>query len=163
MLNITHHQRNTNEITFFLNFFLTFIYFWDRERQSMNGGGAEREGDRIGNKLPGSEPSAQSLMWGSNSWTARSWPGWSRTLNRLRHPGAPKYLFILERERVRVSEQGRGRERRRERIPSSLFTVSAESNVGLKPTNGEIMTWAKIKSQSLNWPSHPGAPITLSF
>ena len=26
-------------------FFPTFIYFWDRERQSMNGGGAEREGD----------------------------------------------------------------------------------------------------------------------
>ena len=26
-------------------FFSTFIYFWDRERQSMNGGGAEREGD----------------------------------------------------------------------------------------------------------------------
>ena len=22
-----------------------FIYFWDRERQGMNGGGAEREGD----------------------------------------------------------------------------------------------------------------------
>ena len=22
-----------------------FIYFWDRERQSMNGGGSEREGD----------------------------------------------------------------------------------------------------------------------
>ena len=27
------------------SFFLTFIYFWDRERQSLNGGGAEREGD----------------------------------------------------------------------------------------------------------------------
>ena len=26
-------------------FFNVFIYFWDRERQSMNGGGAEREGD----------------------------------------------------------------------------------------------------------------------
>ena len=26
-------------------FFSMFIYFWDRERQSMNGGGAEREGD----------------------------------------------------------------------------------------------------------------------
>ena len=26
-------------------FFSVFIYFWDRERQSMNGGGAEREGD----------------------------------------------------------------------------------------------------------------------
>ena len=25
--------------------FLTFIYFWDRERQSTNGGGSEREGD----------------------------------------------------------------------------------------------------------------------
>ena len=30
---------------FFLIFFSTFIYFWDRERQSMIGGGAEREGD----------------------------------------------------------------------------------------------------------------------
>ena len=30
---------------FFLIFFSTFIYFWDRERQSMNGRGAEREGD----------------------------------------------------------------------------------------------------------------------
>ena len=31
---------------FFLKkFFSTFIYFWDRERQSMNGEGAEREGD----------------------------------------------------------------------------------------------------------------------
>ena len=32
-------------VFFFFNFFSTFIYFWDRERQSMNGGGAEREGD----------------------------------------------------------------------------------------------------------------------
>ena len=30
---------------FFLIFFSAFIYFWDGERQSMNGGGAEREGD----------------------------------------------------------------------------------------------------------------------
>ena len=30
---------------FFYFYFLTFIYFWDRERQGMNGGGAEREGD----------------------------------------------------------------------------------------------------------------------
>ena len=30
---------------FELIFVSTFIYFWDRERQSMNGGGAEREGD----------------------------------------------------------------------------------------------------------------------
>ena len=30
---------------FFNFFFNVFIYFWERERQSMNGGGAEREGD----------------------------------------------------------------------------------------------------------------------
>ena len=34
-----------NSAKSFLKFFLTFIYFWDRERQSMNGGGSEREGD----------------------------------------------------------------------------------------------------------------------
>ena len=35
-------------------FFSTFIYFWDRERQSMNRGGAERKGDtesEIGSRL----------------------------------------------------------------------------------------------------------------
>ena len=30
---------------FLFYFFSMFIYFWDRERQSMNRGGAEREGD----------------------------------------------------------------------------------------------------------------------
>ena len=56
-------------------FFLTFIYFWDRERQNMNGGGAERETHTQNLKqAPGSEPSAQSTTRGSNSWTSRSWP-----------------------------------------------------------------------------------------
>ena len=32
-----------------------FIYFWDRERQSMNSGGAEREGD--------TESKAGSRLW----------------------------------------------------------------------------------------------------
>ena len=39
--------------------FLTFIYFWDRERQSTNGGGAEREGDtesEAGSKLRAISP-----------------------------------------------------------------------------------------------------------
>ena len=30
---------------FFLKFFLMFIYFWGKERQSVSWGGAEREGD----------------------------------------------------------------------------------------------------------------------
>ena len=76
-------------------FFSTFIYFWDRERQSMNRGGAERERETQNRKqAPGSEPSAQSPTPGSNPWTARSWPGWSQRLNRLRHPGAPIANFF---------------------------------------------------------------------
>ena len=59
----------------------------------MNGGGAEREGDT--ESAPGSEPSAQILTRGSNSRTARPWPGWSRTLNRLHHPGTPRFLKFL--------------------------------------------------------------------
>ena len=45
-----------NFATFFKFFFFQiFIYFWDRERQSMNGGGAEREGD--------TESEAGSRLW----------------------------------------------------------------------------------------------------
>ena len=32
-------------LLFLIFFFQHLFYFWDRERQSMNGGGAEREGD----------------------------------------------------------------------------------------------------------------------
>ena len=52
-------------------------------------------------------------------------------------------LFILkenESESERECEQGKGRERGRERIPSRLHTVSVEPNMGLEPTNCEIMT-----------------------
>ena len=55
-------------------------------------------------------------------------------------------LYILEREH----KQGKDRERGRERISSRLHTVSAEPDVGLELMNHEIMTWAKLKSQTLN-------------
>ena len=49
--------------------------------------------------------------------------------------------FERERERAGEGQRERVRERgERERIPSRLLTVSAEPNVGLKPTNREIMT-----------------------
>ena len=65
-----------------------------------------------------------------------------------------KSLFMyFERERERSHEQGMGRER----IPTRLPTVSTESDMGLKPTNHEIKTWAKTKSWMQNWLSHPGA------
>ena len=56
--------------------------------------------------------------------------------------------FERERERAHVCQQGRGRERGKERIPSRLYTVSMEPNVGLDLTKREIMIWAKIKSQA---------------
>ena len=48
------------------------------------------------------------------------------------------------------------RERGRERIPSRLHTVFIEPNMGLKPTNRDLTTWAEIKSRTLNRPNHPG-------
>ena len=45
-------------------------------------------------------------------------------------------LLIFERER----ENGRGRERGRERESSRLCTVSVKLDVGLEPTNHEILT-----------------------
>ena len=47
----------------------------------------------------------------------------------------------FEREREHKSGEGQ-RERGRERIPSRLHTTSTEPDVGLEPTNHEIMTWA---------------------
>ena len=57
----------------------------------------------------------------------------------------------------------RGRERGRERIPSRPHSVSAEPSAQLCLMNGEIMTWAEIKSPMLNQLSHPGAPLKVSF
>ena len=59
-------------------------------------------------------------------------------------------LIILgEREREREREKARGRERGEERIPSRL-TVRTVPDEGLDPTNHEIITSAKSKSQILN-------------
>ena len=44
-------------------------------------------------------------------------------------------------------KQGRGREKGRHRIEagSRLWAVSTEPNMGLEPTNCEIMIWAKVR------------------
>ena len=52
-------------------------------------------------------------------------------------------MFILrqgERDEAPASGGWRGAEKERERVPSRLHTVSAEPDVGLDPTNCEIMT-----------------------
>ena len=52
--------------------------------------------------------------------------------------------------RVCTRRGGAERERGRERIPSRFQAVSAKPDAGFKLTNHEIMTRAKIKSQTLN-------------
>ena len=41
--------------------------------------------------------------------------------------------------------------------------LSAEPDTGLEPTNHEIITQAKIKSQMLNQLNHPGAPCLVTI
>ena len=77
-------------VFYFFYFFQRFLFIFGTERDRAWTGEGQRERETQNQKqAPGSEPSAQSPTQGSNSRTARSWPGWSWTLNRLRHPGAP--------------------------------------------------------------------------
>ena len=68
------------------------------------------------------------------------------------------FIYLFLRETERASEQGRGRERERETIPSRFHAISTEPDVGLEPTNQEIMTWDETKGWLLNQLSHPGDP-----
>ena len=71
---------------------------------------------------------------------------------------------MRERERERENIKRGGAERRgRQRIPSRLHAVSTEPNVGLDPTNHEVMTGAETESQRLNRWSHPGANCPFNF
>ena len=70
-----------------------------------------------------------------------------------------KSYVYFERESVHVcthtaGDGGAGEER----IPSRLWAVSAEPDMGLNLTNCRIMTWAENKSQMLNWLSHTHTP-----
>ena len=59
-------------LLFLILFFNIYSLLRDGERQSMSGQGAEGGRHRIRKQAPGSELSAQSPMWGSNSRTMRS-------------------------------------------------------------------------------------------
>ena len=73
------------------------------------------------------------------------------------------YLFWEREGSICVSEKGRVRERGRKRISCRLSTISTEPIMALNLTNCKNMTWAEIKSQTLNWLSHPGAPNVANF
>ena len=66
-------------------------------KQSMSRGESEREGDNL-KQAPGSELSAQSKTWGSNSQAVKSWQSGSQTLNQMSHPNSPTAQKNLDRE-----------------------------------------------------------------
>ena len=73
-------------------------------------------------------------------------------------------VFLIIFFSVYFWEGEREREREREREnPKQAHTVSEEPNVGLDLMNHDFMTWAEIKSQVLNWLSHPGALKAWNF
>ena len=86
---------DANCFFFFLIFFFNvYLFLGQRETEHERGRGRKRGRHRIGNRL-------QALSHQPRAWRgprthvprdreiARSWPGWSQTLNRLRHPGVP--------------------------------------------------------------------------
>ena len=147
----------------FLLFFLTFIYFWNREIQSMNRGGAEREGDtesETGSRLwaVSTEPDAGLKLMDREIMT------WAE-VGRLTVPAtqAPLcffififfnvYLFLRQRQ----SMNGGGSEREGDteyETGSRLWAVSTEPDAGLKLMEAvrSWPEWAKVdrKSTRLN-------------
>ena len=73
------------------------------------------------------------------------------------------YLFLRARETRRQSVSGGGAEREGDtetKAGSRLQAVSTESNMGLKLTSREIMTWAKVECLT-DWATQ--APLGLAY
>ena len=105
----------------------------------------------IGQHLSGS------LEFSSSSYDLFAWME-SYETNKIAQKFFMFIYFEREREWVRRGREGQT-EKGWKRIPSRLHAVSSGSEAGLDPRSHEIMTWAEMKSQTLNRLSHPGAPI----
>ena len=71
------------------------------------------------------------------------------------------FKFILGEGERACTQAGEGRER--ERTPGRLCTVSTEPDMGLDPTNHEIMTLAEIRSQTLHRLSPQASLLPICF
>ena len=145
-----------------LSFFF-YIYLFILRERGREQGGAERDGGRIPRRLSAvnAEPDAV-LELTNHEILARATKSWA--LARLSHPGTPKLnllflkkifnvYFFFKRKRLTEYEQGKGRERKEDtesETESRFWAVSTEPDVGLKPTNCEIMTWAEV-GRSTDW------------
>ena len=118
--------------------FIKFVYF-ETERVHVN---RKSQKEKATESQAGSALSAESLMWGLNSWTVRSWPV---PRSRFGHSTTwatqePHILFFcFFRETEREGERGRGRERQRGRERA----FSREHR--LDPTT--LGSWPELKSR----------------
>ena len=132
-----------------------FIHFWERERHRLWVGEGQRERETQNPKqVPDSELSAWTPTWGSNSWTARSWPELKSDARPTELPRCPylyflhSFYFLREREREWAGE-GQG-ERERESQAGSM--LSAEPNTVLIPTTPGSWPEAKPRvGHSTDW------------
>ena len=156
-------------------FFLMFIYFWQRQRQSVSRGGAEREGD--------TESKAASRLWAVScqhramSCEIMTWAE-VRMLKWLSHPGVPTiitfmyykisvertqlvkkmFIFIFGRDSDNASGLGAEREGDTEsEAGSRLWAVSTEPDTGSNPL--AMRSWPEPKS-GVQLPEPPRCPIT---
>ena len=103
----------------FLRNLLMFIYFWDRQRLSMNGGGSERGRHRIWSRFQALSCQHRARR---GAGTHALWDhdlSRSRMLNRLSHPGAPLLSLVQGAEVVpqTIATQGKC-------LPSSPHSLS---------------------------------------
>ena len=108
----------------------------------------ERERDRIwrGSRLwpVSTEPDAGLELTDCEITT---WAKVGCLTNRATQAPHKMIIYFWERERETEYEQGRGREREGDtetEASSRLWAVSTEPDAGLKLTNCEITTWAKV-------------------
>ena len=69
------------------------------------------------------------------------------------------FIYFWERERERERERDREGDTE-SKAGSRLWAISPEPNVGLKPMNHEIMTWAEVRS-STDWATQEPQFITI--
>ena len=88
----------SDKVRFFFQFFYVYLFLRQRETEHEQGRGRKRRRHRIGSRL-------QVLSHQPRAWRGARTHGprdrdlsWSRTLNKLHHPGAPKVRFKLKTE-----------------------------------------------------------------
>ena len=158
-----------------------FIYFWDKERQSMNRGGAEREGDtesETGSRLwavstepdAGLEPTDREIMTWAEVGRLTDWATQAPLFFFLKMLSVPFTiawltegwcLFIFETKRDRAWTGEGQRERGRQRVWNRLQVLSCQHRARRGAWTHEPRDHDLSRSRTLNRLSHPGAPQLL--